>query len=289
MSFIDKFLDITINLPREVIRYLNMFKEAEKKISELQSQLKSAKDEYKKTPNNSNYYNERDKLLATINKLSSDINNLIDYKLQILNELNYIICSSHIKKSEEVIKEGEEECKELLSSAPNSHSMPNTNSIYTDDYKVGDFNPSSYGRKSDKNNLREKKKLLDRKRNNSRREKNKNKSEQNDYDGSSFGSRSNNKYEDNKIYCKCKKNIDEPMIECENEKCPYGQWFHYSCVGIVTPPDCSWFCCSECREVSESIVKNNKNKDKDSLKEKDKPQRKKKRNSAGANGNSKIN
>ncbi|XP_060588189.1 uncharacterized protein LOC132743654 [Ruditapes philippinarum] len=51
--------------------------------------------------------------------------------------------------------------------------------------------------------------------------------------------------------CHCKEDLDdfdEPMIECQNNDCEKGHWFHYVCVGIDEdniPSD--WFCSEECR------------------------------------------
>lgn len=43
-------------------------------------------------------------------------------------------------------------------------------------------------------------------------------------------------------FCSCGKYIpDAAMIGCDAKECPY-QWYHYSCVGIVVPPDGEWLC-----------------------------------------------
>lgn len=34
----------------------------------------------------------------------------------------------------------------------------------------------------------------------------------------------------------------EPMIKCDNDQCGYGEWFHYSCVGIDEAPPGRWYC-----------------------------------------------
>ena len=44
------------------------------------------------------------------------------------------------------------------------------------------------------------------------------------------------------LYCYCQREDEyDDMIECDNPACTFG-WFHFSCVGIVTPPDGQWFC-----------------------------------------------
>ncbi|XP_028175450.1 uncharacterized protein LOC114363819 [Ostrinia furnacalis] len=43
-------------------------------------------------------------------------------------------------------------------------------------------------------------------------------------------------------FCICGKYIyNSKMIGCDAKACHY-QWFHYSCVGILEPPDGEWFC-----------------------------------------------
>jgi hypothetical protein len=39
------------------------------------------------------------------------------------------------------------------------------------------------------------------------------------------------------------------MIACDNPNCRR-EWFHYPCVGIVTPPKGKWFC-AECAQIQQ--------------------------------------
>ncbi|XP_017482776.1 PREDICTED: inhibitor of growth protein 3-like [Rhagoletis zephyria] len=64
-------------------------------------------------------------------------------------------------------------------------------------------------------------------------------------------------------YCVCNNISYGEMIFCENSQCPYGQWFHYDCVGIKQPPKGSWFC-SAC-SGKKSTKDKNKKKDKLSM------------------------
>ena len=43
------------------------------------------------------------------------------------------------------------------------------------------------------------------------------------------------------IYCICGRGEDGYMIACDNPTCPY-QWFHFSCIGMESKPNGSWFC-----------------------------------------------
>ncbi|CAI5756570.1 unnamed protein product [Candida verbasci] len=49
--------------------------------------------------------------------------------------------------------------------------------------------------------------------------------------------------EDNNLYCFCQRVSFGEMIGCDNENCKY-EWFHWSCVGITSPPkdDEVWYC-----------------------------------------------
>lgn len=48
---------------------------------------------------------------------------------------------------------------------------------------------------------------------------------------------------DNNLYCFCKRVSFGEMIGCDNDDCKY-EWFHWSCVGITSPPkdDEVWYC-----------------------------------------------
>lgn len=48
---------------------------------------------------------------------------------------------------------------------------------------------------------------------------------------------------DNNLYCFCQRVSFGEMIGCDNDDCKY-EWFHWSCVGITSPPkdDEIWYC-----------------------------------------------
>ena len=46
---------------------------------------------------------------------------------------------------------------------------------------------------------------------------------------------------DERRYCFCNEMSYGDMIACDNPDCSR-EWFHYSCVGIITPPKGKWFC-----------------------------------------------
>ncbi len=52
---------------------------------------------------------------------------------------------------------------------------------------------------------------------------------------------------DEQRYCVCNQISYGDMIACDNPNC-YREWFHYSCVGIITPPKGKWFC-ADCAQI----------------------------------------
>lgn len=51
---------------------------------------------------------------------------------------------------------------------------------------------------------------------------------------------------DDKKYCLCHNVSYGDMVACDNDNCPY-EWFHWSCVGLRSEPNGTWFCpvCAE--------------------------------------------
>lgn len=51
---------------------------------------------------------------------------------------------------------------------------------------------------------------------------------------------------DDKKYCLCHNVSFGDMVACDNDNCPY-EWFHWSCVGLKSEPNGTWFCpvCTE--------------------------------------------
>jgi hypothetical protein len=55
---------------------------------------------------------------------------------------------------------------------------------------------------------------------------------------------------DERRYCFCNEMSYGDMIACDNSTCRR-EWFHYPCVGIITPPKGKWFC-SECAQQQQA-------------------------------------
>lgn len=46
---------------------------------------------------------------------------------------------------------------------------------------------------------------------------------------------------EDKVYCVCRQVSFGNMVACDNDECPY-EWFHWDCVGLVEPPQGTWYC-----------------------------------------------
>ena len=50
-------------------------------------------------------------------------------------------------------------------------------------------------------------------------------------------------------YCYCKEELGGQMIRCDNDdKCPYGEWFHLSCLKLKNVPLTKKWYCPQCRK-----------------------------------------
>lgn len=80
----------------------------------------------------------------------------------------------------------------------------------------------------------------------------------NDIELEGHGSNSNFQYyaERESDYCFCGKYVeDSPMIGCDGPDCAL-QWYHFECVGVVSPPDGKWLCpkCDELKKARRKKV-----------------------------------
>ena len=49
-------------------------------------------------------------------------------------------------------------------------------------------------------------------------------------------------------YCYCKEERGGEMIHCDNDNCPYGEWFHLSCLRLKKAPRTKTWHCPQCRK-----------------------------------------
>ena len=255
MSFIDNFLDLTANLPRQIIRLLKLNQMVEEKSRNIKDNLKEIRTKYLKDFKEKNE-KEYEDIINLNNNYQKELLNLSDYKLNLLEELNYIIEVDFLKKLSKIIEEGQKEIREEststmlngINSNYNKNTIEEKNLIINPDKNKK--NDRILGNKTNRTN-----KNISRKRN--------------------FGNIENNEElnligdEDNKAYCICKGPSYGKMIECDECK----NWFHYNCVGIdeKLDPD-SW----RCRTCLENESNNNMNNSNIKTKRKEKGNKKKK-------------
>jgi chromatin modification-related protein YNG2 len=62
----------------------------------------------------------------------------------------------------------------------------------------------------------------------------------------SMGEAEDDEAGDDKKYCTCQNVSFGDMVACDNDDCPY-EWFHWSCVGLKSEPNGTWYCpvCTE--------------------------------------------
>lgn len=58
---------------------------------------------------------------------------------------------------------------------------------------------------------------------------------------------------DDKKYCLCQNVSFGDMVACDNTACPF-EWFHWSCVGLKSEPNGTWYC-PVCAEKMSGIIK----------------------------------
>ena len=165
MSFIDKFLDLTTSLPREIVRFLKLYKVVEERSKELNTEIKNQREIYlqklreKEKDNNNDILNLKNK----IDKIFKEILNLSNYKQEILKELKYIFEYFFLNNIKSIIEEGQKECQEQLLSnnnmstyGTNSFANPYINKMNDDMKSMSEFNDKK--KKGDINFLEKKKK-----------------------------------------------------------------------------------------------------------------------------------
>ena len=252
MSFIDKFLDVTTPLPREIVRFLKLYKVVEERCKKIETNLKNEREKYlklikeKEVKNN----NEIITLKNNINKLYQETLTLSDYKQEIIKELKYIFEFSFLKKIAPIIEEGQKECQEQLNSSNtngNFNSNFFTNTKFTKPTNEDSKNPSEVNDTNKKSEV----KLLGNKK---YRQKNKRRNPS-EYP-EEVQSLQDGENAKPVLYCKCKQPSFGEMIE--SDRC--GEWFHYKCVHIeIGKEPQEWFC-EDCEKKNKKTDKPKKKK-----------------------------
>ena len=248
MSFIDKFLDLTTPLPREIVRNLKLFKVVEERYRDVNTNLKKERDKYlQKLKEKETKNNDIITIKKNIDKLYKESLTLSDYKQEILKELKYIFENSFLKKLEPIIEEGQNEMQDQLKST-------NLNG-FVDPLNIKGGNDDIKSESSEKKKKSDK--ILGLKKN---RPKTKKKmpgisSEFSDEVAQSIPDGDPPRQE---IFCKCKRPSFGKMIECENCK----EWFHYECVKIKEGYEPREWYCEDCVEKKPKKTEKQKKKKK---------------------------
>ena len=241
-SFIDEFLDFTVNLPREIVRLLKLIKEVDEKSNEINLSLQENRKKYLSSMENNQIINHE--LFKQINEQNSNAISLCDYKKEVVKELQYLLFQFYMDKLNNVIEQGEKECKinsTILTQNNFNHSFSN----YYDKSNDGDYNSTisgtQHGNKKKINSYHNSEmyhnsnssttnKMLGYKTRRTPKLKN-NKKSNNSIELSESDMTQSQQINENvvqePIYCICKKQRDDiKMICCDNPKCKI-QWFHF--------------------------------------------------------------
>ena len=276
-SFIDEFLDFTVNLPREIVRLLKLIKEVDEKSNEINLSLQENRKKYLSSMENNQIINHE--LFKQINEQNTNAISLCDYKKEVVKELQYLLFHFYMDKLNNVIEQGEKECKDqqinstILTQNNFNHSFSN----YYDKSNDGDYSSTisgiQHGNKKKINSYHNSEmyhnsnnttnnKILGYKTRRTPKLKN-NKKSNNSIELSESDMTQSQQINENinqePIYCKCKKQRDDlKMICCDNPKCKI-QWFHCECMH-VSPSDeeKEWFCSEECRKQAKEERKKKK-------------------------------
>ena len=225
ITFVNKFLELVEPLPRKLIRHLKLLKEVEIMSYNLNQSLKERREQYLEKLREKSL--KRNITLKSIKSLYKEVLALSDYKLEIINEIKYLIENEFVEKLNPIIEEGKGELE-----SNNKKILFEDNTTTTDN----ETNP---------------RKLLSKKKNRSvKKSKEREKEKEKEKEKENVHIESNNKIRDLKdVYCKCKRESYGKMIQCDNPEC--GEWFHYECVGLKESyePKEEWFCSDKCRKV----------------------------------------
>lgn len=237
MSFIDAFLELTADKPREIIRLLKLIKEVDQRSTETSKVLEN--DQKIFFARRSKHTAEAQvELKRKINENFNLMSTLSELKSEILNEITTLLTTYTLVPMNSIIKKGESEVK--------AHEQSNPQSLHIE------------------SNLSKSVVITKKKTNENKFVGKKTSRTKSEYSDSDFiPNNTTNNTEEEQVYCKCKSGAYGDMIGCDNKKCPI-QWFHYGCVGIKEKPDNSqhWYCSPECKSQALMEERNNRKRKK---------------------------
>ena len=107
ITFVNKFLELVEPLPRKLIRHLKLLKEVEIMSYNLNQSLKERREQYLEKLREKSL--KRNITLKSIKSLYKEVLALSDYKLEIINEIKYLIENEFVEKLNPIIEEGKGE------------------------------------------------------------------------------------------------------------------------------------------------------------------------------------
>jgi len=235
-TFINQFLELAEPLPRKLIRHLKLLKEVEMISYNLNQSLKERREQYLDKLREKSL--KRNITLKSIKTLYKEALALSDYKLELINEIKYILENEFVDKLNPIIEEGKNEL-EL-----NSKKITFEDNTTTDN----ESNPKKFLNKKKNRSMKKSKEK--------EKENNKEKEKEKEKENIHIENNKNKMIRDLKdVYCKCKRESYGKMIQCDNPEC--GEWFHYECVGLKESyePKEEWFCSDKCRLKSKRKYK----------------------------------
>ena len=225
-TFVNKFLELTEPIPRKLIRHLKLLKEVERISYNLEKALKERREQYLEKLREKSL--KRNITLKSIKSLYKEVLALCDYKLELINEIKYILENEFVDKLDPIIEEGKEELD-----LNNKKITFEDNTTTDNDTNTKKFVNKKKNRSMKKNKEKEKD------------NKDKEKEKENIHIENNINNKIIRDLKD--VYCKCKRESYGKMIQCDNPEC--GEWFHYECIGLKESyePKEEWFCSDKCR------------------------------------------
>ena len=246
MSFIDKFLDVTTNLPREIVRILKLYKIVEERSRNINTKLKALRVNYLKEIKEDDQKTEE--MLIPIGKYYKELLTLSDYKQELIKELKYILEVDFLQKLGPIIEEGQKECQESKDQLPssninlpygaNSFANPNFTKPTTEEQSFSEFG--------------EKKKKIDKSLGLKTNRSNKSRTKKRNLENSDYVEENGQIGEESEVFCTCKGQSYGQMISCDHCK----KWFHFGCMGIEPGKEPKTWFCPDCQ--SSNIKKKKK-------------------------------
>ena len=266
MSFIDKFLDLTATLPREIIRNLKLLKEVEIRSKDNNRLLQEKREAFLSLIKDNKSIPSNEDKIREINTKYKELLTLSNYKKEIIKQIQSILEDSFLSNLEPIIQEGQNECQEQSINQNYPYIENSFSNINLEKNNLDEFSRSSdYSKRRKEGSSAANKHFLGNKKNRSKSMKSKKLAATGEYNEELGNVLHGNEQPSTEFFCVCHQPSYGNMIQCENPECNKGKWFHYACVGIENEKDMTkkeWFCSDECRQNAKRLKEKNTKKKK---------------------------